>query len=128
MPRGRPKGGKNRKYEYEFKLKVVKEYLVKHRSFREIAKEFKIDDKRIRDWTKLYNEGLLETGRVHKRGNLFSALHTSKSLSKEERLELENLKLRIENERLKKGYTVKGGGVNKEYVSILDVNTKSSKN
>ena len=128
MPRGRPKGGKNRKYEYEFKLKVVKEYLVKHRSFREIAKEFKIDEKRIRDWTKLYNEGLLETGRVHKRGNLFSALHTSKSLSKEERLELENLKLRIENERLKKGYIVKGGGVNKEYVSILDVNTKSSKN
>ena len=128
MPRGRPKGGKNRKYEYEFKLKVVKEYLVKHRSFREIAKEFKIDEKRIRDWTKLYNEGLLETGRVHKRGNLFSALHTSKSLSKEERLELENLKLRIENERLKKGYIVKGGGVNKEYVSILDVNMKSSKN
>ena len=50
------------------------------------------------------------------------------SLTEEERLELENLKLRIENERLKKGYTVKGGGVNKEYVTILDVNMKLSKN
>ena len=60
-------------------------------------------------------------------GNPFAALHTSKSLSREERLELENLKLRIENERLKKGYIVKGVGANKEYVTTLDVNTKSSK-
>lgn len=127
MPAGRPKGGKNRKYEYEFKLKVVKEYIEKYRSLSDISNEFKIDQKRIRDWTKLYNEGLLKTGRK-RTGNHFSALYTSKSLSKEERLELENLKLRIENERLKKGYTVKGGGVNKEYVSILDVNMKSSKN
>ena len=63
-----------------------------------------------------------------KSGNPFAALHTSKSLSREERLELENLKLRVENERLKKGYTVKGVGANKEYVTILDANTKSSKN
>jgi hypothetical protein len=54
-------------------------------------------------------------------------LHTSKSLSREERLELENLKLRIENERLKKGYMVKGVGVSKEFVTTLDANTKSSK-
>ena len=40
---------------------------------------------------------------------------------------LENLKLRIENERLKKGYQVKGGGANKEYVTLNDVNTKSLK-
>ena len=54
----------------------------------------------------------------------FSALHTSKKLNKEERLELENLKLRIENERLKKGYVVKGVGANKEFVTILDANMK----
>lgn len=125
---GRPKGGKNRKYDYEFKLKVVNDYLNNHKSTREVAKEYGIGQTRVHAWTKLFNEGLLEIGRFHKKGNPFAALHTSKSLSKEERLELENLKLRIENERLKKGYTVKGGGVNKEYVSILDVNTKSSKN
>ena len=123
---GRPKGGKNRKYTYEFKIKAVEAYLNEHRSLNSVAAEFNIAEKRVRDWVKLYNEGLLENGRK-RTGNPYSALHTSKSLSKEERLELENLKLRIENERLKKGYLVKGGGVNKEYVTISDANTKSSK-
>ena len=128
MPSGRPKGGRNKKYSYDFKLKVVKEYLIEHLSLLDLEKKYGVVHSVIIQWVKLYNEGLLETGRVHNRGNKFTALYTSKSLSKEERLELENLKLRIENERLKKGYTVKGGGINKEYVSILDVNTKSSKN
>ena len=128
MAIGRPKGGKNKKYSYEFKLKVIQDRIDNHLSWSELEKKYEVGHSVIIRWEKLYNEGLLETGRFHKRGNLFSALHTSKSLSKEERLELENLKLRIENERLKKGYIVKGGGVNKEYVSILDVNTKSSKN
>lgn len=128
MPIGRPKGGKNKKYSYEFKLKVVKDYEDNHLSFRELERKYGVAYTVICLWVKLYNEGILETGRTHKRGNPFAALHSSKSLSKEERLELENLKLRIENERLKKGYIVKGGGVNKEYVSILDVNMKSSKN
>ena len=123
---GRPKGGKNRKYTYEFKLKAVETYLNEHRSFRSVAAELNIAETRVRAWVKLYNEGLLETGRKRP-GNPFSALHTSKSLSKEERLELENLKLKMENERLKKGYLVKGGGVNKEYVTISDANTRSSK-
>ncbi|MCR5067751.1 MAG: transposase, partial [Erysipelotrichaceae bacterium] len=34
---GRPKGGKNRKYTYEFKLKAVEAYLNEHRSFGSIA-------------------------------------------------------------------------------------------
>ena len=122
---GRPKGGKNRKYSYEFKLTVVTDYLNNHLSTYEIAQKYQIDQKRVRDWQKLYNEGILNEGRIHNRGNKFSALYTSKSLTKQERLELENLKLRIENERLKKGYQVKGGGANKEYVSIYDKNIKS---
>ena len=128
MPIGRPKGGKNKKYSYEFKLKVIQDRIDNHLSWSELEKKYGVVQSVIQRWEKLYNEGILETGRTHKRGNPFAALHTSKSLSKEERLELENLKLRIENERLKKGYIVKGGGVNKEYVSILDVNMKSSKN
>ena len=122
---GRPKGGKNRKYSYEFKLKVVEDFLNNHLSLNEAANKYEIAEKRIRDWQKLYNEGILNEGRIRNRGNKFSALHSSKSLTKEQRLELENLKLRIENERLKKGYQVKGGGANKEYVSIYDKNIKS---
>ena len=124
---GRPKGGKNKKYSYEFKLSAVKDYFDNHLSRQEIRLKYNIPDGTFKCWQKLHNEGILKEGRIHNRGNKFSALHTSKSLTKEERLELENLKLRIENERLKKGYQVKGGGVNKEYVSIYDKNIKSLK-
>ena len=124
---GRPRGSKNRKYSYEFKLKVIKEYLEDHLSLLELEEKYGVVHSVIIKWTRLYNEGLLKTGRK-RTGNPFSALYTSKSLSREERLELENLKLKIENERLKKGYTVKGGGAGKEYVSIFDTNTRSSEN
>jgi transposase-like protein len=127
MPIGRPKGGKNRKYTYEFKLKVVKDRENNHLSWTELAVKYGVYCSVIQRWAKLYNEGLLETGRK-RTGNPYSALHTSKSLSKEERLELENLKLKIENERLKKGYLVKGGGAGKEYVSISGANIRSSEN
>lgn len=127
MPRGRPKGGKNRKYTYEFKLKVVQDREENHLSWPDLEKKYEVAQSVMIRWTKLYGEGLLETGRK-RTGNPYSALHTSKSLSKEERLELENLKLKIENERLKKGYLVKGGGLNKEYVTISGANTRSSRN
>jgi len=123
----RPKGGTNRKYDYEFKLMVVQDRITNHTSWPVLAKRYDISRRNAQRWVDLYNEGILKEGRKHKRGNKFAALHSSKSLSNEERLELENLKLRIENERLKKGYMVKGVGVNKEFVSILDVNMKSSK-
>ena len=124
---GRPKGSKNRKYSYDFKLMVVKDHQDNHLSWKELAMKYGVYRSVIQRWVKLYNEGILETGRK-RTGNPYSALHTSKSLSKEERLELENLKLKIENERLKKGYLVKGGGAGKEYVSISGANIRSSKN
>ena len=46
------------------------------------------------------------------------------SKDKTEQLEQEILKLRIENERLKKGYLVKGDGAKKEYITSLEKNTK----
>ena len=124
---GRPKGVKNKKYSYEFKLKAVQDLFDNHLSLNEVCLKYDISMGTLQVWQRLYKEGLLKEGRVHNRGNKFAALHISKSLTKEERLELENLKLRIENERLKKGYQVKGGGVNKEYVSIYDKNIKSLK-
>ena len=125
---GRPKGSKNRKYSYDFKLMVVKDHQDNHLSWKELAMKYGVYRSVIQRWVKLYNEGILETGRIQNRGNPYAALHTSKSLTREEKLELENLKLKIENERLKKGYLVKGGGLNKEYVSISGANTRSSKN
>ncbi|MDE8314802.1 ArsR family transcriptional regulator [Erysipelothrix rhusiopathiae] len=59
-----------------------------------------------------------------KTGNRFSALHTSKSLTEIERLLLEILKQDIEIARLKKGYHVKGVGVNQAFVTLKDKNSK----
>lgn len=123
---------KNKKYSPGLKIKCVKEVLEDHKSQKEITREYGLKtDRTIRRWIKNYQEHgesyFYEEHRGNNGGNPFAALHKSKSLSREERLELENLKLRIENERLKKGYMVKGVGVNKEYVTTLDANTKSSK-
>lgn len=65
----------------------------------------------IRKWVKNYveqGEDVLENKR--KPGNPMSSLMNRKNLTNIEKLELENMKLRIENERLKKGYLVKGDG------------------
>ena len=124
---GRPKGGKNRKYSYEFKLKVVQDHDINHLSLHELERKYEVDDGVISRWIYRFLLEGTEGLKPKKKGNPFSALHTSKSLSREERLELENLKLKIENERLKKGYLVKGGGAGKEYVSISAANTRSSK-
>ena len=45
-----------------------------------------------------------------KPGNPLSKFSNRKNLSEIEQLQYENMKLRIENERLKKGYLVKGDG------------------
>ncbi|MBQ2686071.1 MAG: transposase, partial [Erysipelotrichaceae bacterium] len=116
MTRGRPKGVKNRQYSIEFKQRAMNDYFDNYKSKREILSKYSISSGTFDVWKKNYLDGVLEAGRK-RTGNRFSALHSSKKLTREERLELENLKLRIENERLKKGYLVKGGGVNKEYVT-----------
>lgn len=124
---GRPKGGKNRKYTVEEKLSIVNMNLQDHMSIIQIEKETGISDSLISAWIHKYlDNGLqgLEKKKNKKSGNVYAALHTSKSLTKEERLELENMKLKIENERLKKGYLVKGVGADKEYVTFLEKNMK----
>ena len=125
---GRPKGVKNRKYTYEFKLQVMEDYFGNHLSWAEIMRKYSLSQGTLDVWKRNYENGVLKDGKIHNRGNKLAALHTSKNLTKEQRLELENLKLRIENERLKKGYLVKGGGANKEYVFISGKNMKSLKN
>ena len=120
------KGIKHRTYTEDEKLKIVKMNVEQYLSSYEISKITRVSEKNIRRWVKQYSEEGIEGLQTKRRGNPFAALHTSKTLTKEERLELENLKLKIENERLKKGYLVKGGGAEKEYVSISDVNMRSS--
>ena len=65
----------------------------------------------LSNWVNLYikkGEDALENKR--KPGNPLMKYSRRKELSDIEKLEYENMKLRIENERLKKGYMMKGDG------------------
>ena len=96
------------------------------------AKKYDIHVRVLGKWRKIYQtlgiDGLRsQTGRAKHpgKGNPLSKYQRRKELSKEEQLEFENMKLKIEVARLKKGYLVKGVGSKKEYVTIKDLNTKS---
>lgn len=108
---GRPKGGKNKYWSKEEKLRIVNKIVLEGLSSKQVAKEENIESGTIRRWTRIYlAEG--EDGLINKKkpGNPLSKYQNRKHLTDLEKLEFENMKLRIENERLKKGYIVKGDG------------------
>ena len=98
--------GKHRKYTPDFKTQCVKEVLEGRKSEQEIARENGMALHNVQRWIRDYQEHgeeyFYQEHRGNRSGNPYAALHTKKNLSELERLGLENLKLRIENERLKK--------------------------
>ena len=123
---GRPKGGKNRRWTNEERLKYVLMCEEDHIPVCTLAREAGIPRGTLDQWIKRYRRGGVEALNPEKLhpGNRFSALHSSKSLSENERLLLLVEKLQIENERLKKGYIVKGVGAGKEFVTTKDLHSK----
>lgn len=121
----RTKGGKNKTWSKEEKLRIVLRYLNEGIGRAKIAKEEGIASGMLYTWvTKYLNEGDSGLENKKKTGNAFSALHTSKSLNELERLRLLIAKQEIEIERLKKGYFVKGDGANKEFVTSKGLSTR----
>ena len=121
------KGQTKRVWTPEQKAEIVHKHLEEHISVRTLEKQYNADRSMICKWVKKYiAEG--ESSFVHKGhpGNPFAALHVSKNLPEVERLRLMVAKLEIENERLKKGYLVKGVGAAKEFVTGREKNLKSS--
>ena len=96
------------------------------------AQKYDVQHSVLKRWRSKYREQGIDglrskTGKGNHEGsgNPYSGLQNKKNKTREEKLELENLKLKIEVARLKKGYQVKGVGSKKEYVTIKDLNTKS---
>ncbi len=101
----------NRYWSKEDKLKIINEVLLDGKSSEEVAKEYDISGGMLRGWIIKYNkygENSLENKK--KPGNPLTKYSNRKNLNEIEKLQYENMKLRIENERLKKGYLVKGDG------------------
>ncbi len=85
----RPIGGKNRRWSKEEKLRIVRRYFDDRIGQWTISKEENISRGQVYRWIKKYAEGGPEALENRKKpGNHFSALHTSKSLTEEQRLKL----------------------------------------
>ena len=125
---GRPKGGKNRKYSAEEKKNYVERFYKENIPLKTFVRKNNIPESTFRKWIANYEkygiDGLKsKTGKCGS-GNPYAALHVKKSLTEVERLRLELAKKEVECERLKKGYSVKGVGRRKEYVTISKKNSK----
>lgn len=110
---GRPKGisTPKRNWSKNDKLKAVKRVLDNHETAEDVRKELNINSGLLHSWIKRYlKNGEKGLENKIKPGNPLAKYQQRKELTELEKLEYENMKLRIENERLKKGYIMKGDG------------------
>ena len=126
--RGHPKGVKNNMRSLSEKEQIVLRCIRDNIPFCSIGRELGISDTVIRKWVIAYEKDGIEglkskTGKCGS-GNPYAALTLRKNLTEVERLRLELAKKEVECERLKKGYSVKGVGRRKEYVTISKKNSK----
>lgn len=107
---GRPRGSKS-KYTIrtaQEKYDIIKPIINGELSATQTSKELGLSDGMLITWIHKYEEGGIESlENKRKPGNPLAKYSRRKELSYTEQLEYENMKLRIENERLKKGYTSK---------------------
>lgn len=121
----RPKGTKNIMRTPEEKAKIIEEYLNGKEGLRYYVREYGINYSVLHKWYEKYLKDGIEglKSKTGKDRSKNKGRH-QKPKNREEELELKIMKLEIENARLKKGYLVRGGGDQKEYVTTLDENTK----
>ena len=105
------KGQKFKSWSAEEKFKIIKPIINLEISLTQVGKNTEISNSMLHSWTKAYKERGME-GLINKKkpGNPLAKYSRRKTLTKEEQLKYENMKLRIENELLKEGYLMKGDG------------------
>ena len=111
--KGRPKGGTNKYWSKEQKFKVIEPVITGKIGRVEATRQAGISFSQMHNWLKAHEEkGIEGLDNKRKPGNPLAKFQNKKNLTELEQLQYENMKLRIENERLKKGYT------NEEAMSI----------
>lgn len=102
---------------------IVRQYKASMRTAKEFAAMHNITEQSLKKWTKQYEEGGLE-GLVRADADIRSILPEGFD-RKEESYKREILKLRIENERLKKSYAVQMNSDGQmEYVRLKEKSLK----
>ncbi len=111
------KGQKHKHWTAEEKFKIIEPIINLEKSSAKVTKETGINNGLITSWVHKYKEQGMD-GLINKKkpGNPLSKYSNKKFLTKEEKLEYENMKLRIENEMLKKGFLMKEDGT---YVKFM---------
>ena len=123
---GRPKGSKStyKFYTADEKFKIIERIINSEISLAQHSNNLKMSSGLLTKWVhQYYNGGIEALENKRKPGNHLAKYSSRKELSDIEKLEYENLLLRIENERLKKGYTSKEADLAKQKKS----NKKKSK-
>lgn len=124
---GRPKGTKaiKRYWTKEEKLKAVKRVLDNHETAEYVRKNININAGLLHAWIQKYlKDGENGLENKIKPGNHLAKYQKRKNLTELEELQYELMKLKVENERLKKGYTVEGVGQEKKFIDLLSKNMK----
>ena len=109
---------KNKEYPKQFKADAINRVLIDNEPIQAVAIDIGLlSDGMLHNWIKKYKEFGYD-GLVNKKkpGNPLAKYSSKKNLTKEEQLEYDNMKLRIENEMLKKGFLTKEDGT---YVKFM---------
>lgn len=118
------------KYTLEHQLEIGKEIYTRQLTISEAAIKYEINIYTARDYMRMYRDKNQLPARNENPNNPKPIMKKNtidyddlSNLSKEELID-EVIKARVETERAKKGYTVKGGGAEKEYISLKNQNLK----
>lgn len=110
------------------KITIINDFFDNHLGYRKFPQKYGISKTTLLYWVRAYREkgedGLESQIGKHRGQNKGRPKGTYKPRNRIEELERENLQLKIQIERLKKGYLTKGVASKKEFVIISNKNTK----
>jgi transposase len=115
-------------YSKEEKLAIINDFINNKLGYRECAQKYEISKTSLLYWVRAFRskgeDGLVSQIGKHRGPNKGRPKGSIKPRNRIEELEKENLNLKIQIERLKKGYVTKGVGSKKEFVTINNKNIK----
>lgn len=115
-------------FSKEEKMNIINDFINNKLGYRECAQKYGISPTSLLHWVMAYRskgeDGLISQIGKHRGPNKGRPKGSIKPRNRIEELEKENISLKIQIERLKKGYLTKGVGSRKEFITINNKNIK----